>query len=64
MRELTGKIRDFITAETERRHPFIWTKTPDEILARIDRQRIKTTPPSDYLDIGTAMSVVPAILLP
>lgn len=39
VRDLTGKIRAFITGWNRRKHPFIWTKTPDEILDRIDRKR-------------------------
>ena len=38
-RELTAKIRAFITGWNHRKHPFMWTKTPDEILSRIDRKR-------------------------
>jgi transposase len=40
VRELTGKIRQFIAAWNDRKHPFIWTKTPDEILTKINRKRI------------------------
>ena len=39
VRDLTAKIRDFITGWNRRKHPFIWTKTPDEILAKIERKR-------------------------
>ncbi|MBK8447394.1 MAG: IS630 family transposase [Micropruina sp.] len=38
-RDLTTKIRTFITGWNHRRHPFIWTKTPDQILSKIDRKR-------------------------
>lgn len=31
VRDLTGKIRTFINGWNRRKHPFIWTKTPDEI---------------------------------
>ena len=31
------KIRAFITGWNHRKHPFIWTKTPDQILAKIKR---------------------------
>jgi len=31
VRDLMIKIRDFINGWNRRRHPFIWTKTPDEI---------------------------------
>ena len=30
------KIRAFITGWNHRKHPFIWTKTPDQILAKIE----------------------------
>ena len=33
------KIRTFITSWNYRRHPFIWTKTADDILDKIDRKR-------------------------
>jgi hypothetical protein len=33
------KIRVFIDGWNNRKHPFIWTKTPDEILAKINRKR-------------------------
>ncbi len=46
VRELTGKIRALINGWNKRKHPFIWTKTPEEILAKIDRQRKMTSPPS------------------
>jgi len=29
------KIRAFITGSSRRKHPFIWTKTPDQILTKI-----------------------------
>jgi transposase len=32
VKQLTTAIADFITAWNQRCHPFIWTKTPDEIL--------------------------------
>ena len=41
--ELTIKIRAFIEGWNRRKHPFIWTKTPDEILAKIKRKRSRTT---------------------
>jgi transposase len=37
--DLNAKIRAFITGWNARKHPFIWTKTPDEILAKIKRKR-------------------------
>lgn len=39
VRELMIKIRVFIDGWNNRKHPFIWTKTPDEILAKINRKR-------------------------
>ena len=33
------KIRTFIASRNSRKHPFIWTKTADEILDKIDRKR-------------------------
>ena len=44
-RDLTTKIRAFITGWNHRKHPFMWTKTPDEILTKINRKRkhISTT---------------------
>ena len=39
VRDLTGKIRAFINGWNRRKHPFMWTKTPDQILERIDRKR-------------------------
>ena len=39
VRDLTGKIRTFINGWNRRKHPFMWTKTPDQILDRIDRKR-------------------------
>ena len=40
--DLTGKIRAFITGWNRRKHPFIWTKTPDQILAKIKRKQTST----------------------
>ena len=39
VRDLTIKIRAFITGWNRRKHPFIWTKTPDQILAKIKRKQ-------------------------
>lgn len=46
VRELMAKIRVFINGWSTREHPFIWTRTPDEILTKIHRRRKKTSPPS------------------
>ena len=37
--QLVTAIRAFIDGWNERCHPFIWTKTPDEILDKINRKR-------------------------
>ena len=39
VRDLMIKIRGFIDGWNRRKHPFIWTKPADDILARIDRRR-------------------------
>jgi transposase len=39
VRELMIKIRAFIDGWNNRKHPFIWTKTPDDILAKINRKK-------------------------
>ncbi len=39
VRDLTTKIRTLINSWNTRKHPFIWTKTPDQILAKIKRKR-------------------------
>ena len=39
VRDLNAKIRAFINGWNDRKHPFIWTKTPDEILAKINRKK-------------------------
>jgi transposase len=39
VRDLMIKIRDFITGWNHRKHPFIWTKTANEILNSINRKR-------------------------
>jgi hypothetical protein len=40
--DLMIKIRQFIDGWNDRKHPFIWTKTADDILDRINRKRIST----------------------
>ena len=42
-RDLNAKIRDFINGWNNRRHPFIWTKPPDEILTKIERKKTSLT---------------------
>jgi len=39
VRDLMIKIRAFITGWNRRKHPFIWTKTPDHILTKIKRKQ-------------------------
>jgi transposase len=39
VRDLMIKIRTFIDGWNRRKHPFIWTKPADQILAKIDRKR-------------------------
>ena len=39
VRDLTGKIKAFITGWNDRKHPFIWTKPADQILDKINRKR-------------------------
>jgi transposase len=35
--DLNAKIRDFINAWNDRCHPFVWTKTPEQVLAKAKR---------------------------
>ena len=39
VRDLMARIRAFITGWNTRKHPFVWTKPADKILAKIDRKR-------------------------
>ena len=39
VRDLMIKIRAFIDGWNSRMHPFIWTKTPDDVLAKIKRKQ-------------------------
>jgi len=43
VRDLMIKIRAFINGWNDRKHPFIWTKTADDVLTKIKRKRISTT---------------------
>ena len=43
VRELNAKIRAFIEGWNERCHPFVWTKTADEILRKANRQKTSAT---------------------
>jgi transposase len=44
IRDLTAKIRAFINGWNTRKHPFIWTKTADEVLNSINRKRKRVSP--------------------
>jgi hypothetical protein len=44
VRELNAKIRAFIDGWNDRRHPFVWTKTPEQILKKANRQTTSETP--------------------
>jgi hypothetical protein len=37
VKELNAKMRTFIDGWNGRCHPFVWTKTPDQILAKTNR---------------------------
>jgi len=39
VRDLNAKIRAFITGWNDRAHPFIWTKTADQILKKTNRKK-------------------------
>lgn len=41
--DLTRAIRTYITGWNTRAHPFVWTKTADDILKKTDRQPISNT---------------------
>ena len=43
VRELTGAIRTYITGWNKRAHPFVWTKTTEEILKKANRQPTSNT---------------------
>ena len=43
VRDLMLKIRDFINGWNDRKHPFVWTKTPDQILGKIERKTTSLT---------------------
>lgn len=34
VKDLNKKIREFITGWNKRKHPFVWTKTPEQVLAK------------------------------
>jgi transposase len=43
VKDLTTKIRVFINGWNDRCHPFVWTKTADQILAKANRQNTSET---------------------
>ena len=43
VRDLTTKIRGFIDGWNDRCHPFVWTKTADQILTKANRQKTSNT---------------------
>ncbi len=43
VKELTGKIRTFIDGWNDRAHPFVWTKTAEQILTKANRQNTSVT---------------------
>jgi transposase len=43
VKDLNAKIRTFITGWNDRCHPFVWTKTADQILAKANRQNTSET---------------------
>ena len=43
VRDLNAKIRAFVTGWNDRRHPFVWTKTTDDILKKANRQTTSNT---------------------
>lgn len=43
VKDLNAKIRAFVNGWNDRRHPFVWTKTADEILKKANRQPTSNT---------------------
>ncbi|MBS1906303.1 MAG: IS630 family transposase [Actinobacteria bacterium] len=43
VKDLNAKIRQFITGWNDRKHPFVWTKTPEQILAKANPKRTSET---------------------
>ena len=44
VKDLNAKIRAFINGWNDRCHPFVWTKTADEILKKANRQQLQKRP--------------------
>jgi len=43
VKDLNAKIRAFVDGWNDRCHPFVWTKTADEILKKANRQTTSNT---------------------
>jgi len=43
VKDLNAKVRQFITGWNNRKHPFVWTKTPEQILAKANPKRTSET---------------------
>jgi hypothetical protein len=43
VKDLTTKIRAFIDGWNDRAHPFVWTKTADDVLKKANRQNTSET---------------------
>jgi transposase len=43
VKDLNAKIRAFINGWNDRKHPFVWTKTADEILKKANRKNTSNT---------------------
>ncbi len=43
VKDLNAKIRAFIDGWNDRAHPFVWTKTADQILSKTDRPTTSKT---------------------
>jgi hypothetical protein len=39
VKDLNAKLRTFIDGWSDRSHPFIWTKTAEEVVARANRKK-------------------------
>ncbi len=40
--ELNKRIRGFVTGWNDRSHPFVWTKTPEQILKKLTEKPLQT----------------------
>lgn len=43
VKDLNKKIREFITGWNKRKHPLVWTKTPEQVLAKAKRKPTSET---------------------